>query len=257
MQEIDVQIPIERFEEVPSTNQMAREAVESGEIGDHARMFVAGRQTSGRGRFNRAWASPPGGLWCTLVWPVNLSPKRVVEGLGLRVGLACVDAVEHILAAHGHDADVRLKWPNDVLINGKKVLGVLCEVIEHAGKTYVLAGVGVNVDFPVTELPEEMQADATTLRDVVHGPVRVERLLQDLRVKLRDALMQEGLGPGTLAQLRQRLYGVGRHASVVLPSGKRLEGELKGVTDDGRLRIDTSDGEEVAPPGAELAPEPS
>lgn len=254
MQDIDAQIPIERYDEVDSTNRLARRAIESDELGDRPTMFVASRQTAGAGRFGRAWESPPGGLWCTLAWPVDLSPRRVLDGLGLRIGLACAHAIEHTLAIHGHDANVQLKWPNDVLINGKKVLGVLCEVIEHREKKYVLAGVGVNANFSADDLPEEIRPYATTLQDAIHGRVQLERLLRDLRQRLRDALMEQGLPAETLRKIRERLAGVGEPATITLPDGSKESGTLTGLTDDGRLTLATDEGDYTAPMGAELAP---
>jgi len=252
MDDLDVQIPIERLDDVDSTNRYARRAIEAGEVGDHPRMIVATRQTSGQGRFGRPWSSPEGGLWCTLIWPITLDPQRVIEGLALRVGLACAHAVEHVLAAHGHGDDVELKWPNDVLIEGRKVLGVLIEIVERSGRPYALVGVGVNADFPGRDLPDELQGSSTTLRDVIGGPVNLERLVRDLRVRLRDALMEEGLSEEQLNDVRNHLAGVGHHAEVTLGSGARKSGELLGVDDRGRLRLRTGEGEYTAPAGAAI-----
>ncbi|RMD62267.1 MAG: bifunctional biotin--[acetyl-CoA-carboxylase] synthetase/biotin operon repressor, partial [Planctomycetota bacterium] len=120
-EQLDLLIPIQTYEELDSTSLEARRDVESGELGDQARLYVAKRQTRGLGRFRRSWASPAGGLWCTLAWPVNLEPRLVLEGLGLRVGVAVVHTVEHTLAAHGVGAPVQLKWPNDVMVKGRKI----------------------------------------------------------------------------------------------------------------------------------------
>ncbi len=252
MRDLDLLAPIERLEEVDSTNLAARRAVESGELAGSGRMLVAKRQTAGRGRFGRAWASPEGGLWCTLAWPVSLDPARVLEGLGLRVGVACAHAVEHALAAHGHGEGVRLKWPNDVLVNGKKALGALCEALERDGKTYILVGVGVNVNFPESAFPPEVRPLATTLSTVVHGQVNLERLLHDLRERLVQALMTEGLTKGLVNDARAHLFGVGSQATISLADGSKKGGVLSGLTDDGRVRLDTPEGPYVAPAGADV-----
>lgn len=253
MKDIDAEIPIERYEEIDSTTSAARRAVESGELGDHARLFVAARQTAGRGRHGRSWESPEGGLWCTLAWPIELDPARVLDGLGLRVGMASVHAIEHTLAAHGHGEDVTLKWPNDIYVGGRKVAGVLCEIIKPDGKTYALIGVGVNGNFSTTELSEDIRQHASTLSDILGRPVNLDRLLEDLRRRLRDATMTEGVCSGLMNDVRAHLHGVGDGVVVTFPNKQTHRGRLLGINDDGRIRIDTVEGEVVVPFGAEMA----
>ena len=85
-----------KLDTIDSTNRYARAEVESGRLSaDGATVFVAARQTGGVGRFGRAWASPLGGLWYTLAWPVV---GDVLDGLGLRVGVACVEFVRGLVA---------------------------------------------------------------------------------------------------------------------------------------------------------------
>lgn len=248
----DLLAPIERLDEVPSTQTLAREEINRGRLADRGRMFVARRQTSGFGRFGRTWASPEGGVWSTLVWPLGPEPRRVIDGMGLRVGLATAKAVEKTLAAHGHADPVQLKWPNDVLIRGKKVAGVLCEVVEHAGMAYALVGVGVNGNLSTDDLPSEVAPLATTLRDEVGREVRLDRLIRDLRDRLCGALSTTGLPESTLAEINQRLARVGEPATVRLAEDETRTGALLGLTPDGRLRLQTDEGEWTAPPGAEM-----
>lgn len=253
MREIDLHIPIERHGSVESTGLIARRAVQSCDLSDQPRLFLAETQTAGVGRFGREWASPRGGLWGTLVWPLTLNPERALDGLGLRLGLACVHAIDHELAAHGCGARVQLKWPNDVLLAGKKVLGLLTEVMKHNGRTYVLVGVGINGDFCVVDLPPAIRPGATTLRDVIGREPNMTRLIDDLRVRLREALMEEGLGEHVLAEARERLFGIGANVTIRLGDGSIQTGVLKGLDAHGRLMLDQNDGEWTAPPGAELA----
>lgn len=253
MQKIDTQIPIERFDRVRSTNLLARQRVVSGELGGRPRLFVARRQEAGLGRFGRRWASPVGGLWCTLAWPVGRDPVRVIDGLGLRLGLACVHVIDRVLAAHSEGRRAQLKWPNDVLIDGKKVLGLLAEVIQSQGGTHILVGVGVNGNFPASALPADLRPAATTLLDQIGCQTDLNRLIDDLRARLRDALMREGLDAGTLADLRDRLFGVGQTVTIALGPGETRTGALTGLDKHGRLVLETEAGPWTAPPGAELA----
>ena len=250
--ELDILCPIERVEEADSTQRLARRLAASGELAGRARMIVADRQTAGVGRFGRTWASPEGGLWCTLAWPINLSPRRVLDSLGLRIGMACLHTIEQSLGAHGRGEGVTLKWPNDVLVKGKKVLGVLTEVIERQGKTYALVGVGVNGNFPVTDLPAELQSGASTLMDIVHGRVNLDRVLEGLRMRQCEALMTEGVSPQLLIDLRSHLYGVGKEVTITLPDQTKKTGELLGIDDNGRLRLRIGGEEYAAPTSAEI-----
>ena len=246
-------IEIERLDVVDSTSAYARRLVGSGGFDDGPRLFVADEQTGGVGRFGRAWASPPGGLWMTLGWPVTAPASRALEGLGLRVGLALVRAIDDAIAAHANGCDVRIKWPNDVLINGRKVAGVLCETITRGATTFVLVGVGVNGNFPVAALPESLRTSATTLLDVIGSRVDLDRLLGDLVGRLAGALTAHGIGGGEIAEIERRLHGVGEPAVVTMPDRTELSGTLLGLTSDGRLRLRTGTDEVVLPSGAELA----
>lgn len=252
IQDLDSLVPVERHGTVESTQSLARRAVEDGSLGEQARLFCCEEQSGGIGRFGRRWHSPRGGLWCTLAWPVNLDIERVRAGLGLRVGLGVIRALEHVLGAHGHGERVMFKWPNDILLGGKKIAGSLCELLERDGKWYALVGIGVNVNFPVSDLPEDVAALSTTLADEIDREANMSRLLDDIRARVVDALMTEGLPEKTLALLRLHLHGVGKHQTITMPDGTTRSGELIGLDDDGGLRLRAEGSEFVAPAGAEV-----
>jgi len=245
-------IEIERLDTVDSTNLHARRLIDAGAFGNAPRLFVALEQTGGVGRFGREWASPLGGIWLTLGWPVIASAPSVLEGLGLRVGLALLHAIDHAIAAHGHAGDVRIKWPNDIMIHGRKVAGVLCEAFTIGENSFILIGAGINGNFPVTALPDELHVSATTLMDEVGSRVNLDRLCDDLVARLAEALTTSGITKARISAIERRMYGVGEPISVTLPNGKTLTGTLLGLTTDGRLRFQTADGEVVLPSGAEM-----
>ncbi|MFG0274304.1 MAG: biotin--[acetyl-CoA-carboxylase] ligase [Phycisphaerales bacterium] len=250
----DLLAPIDRLDEVDSTQKHARRAVEAGQCADRGRMFVAARQTGGVGRFGRAWSSPPGGVWATLVWPLGPQSAQIIDGLGLRCGLATARAVEKVLADHGHADPVRLKWPNDVLVGGRKIAGVLCEVLHRNGMAYALVGVGVNGNSRASDLPPEVAPRATTLRDEIGRDAHLGRFVRDLRDRLCEALAVHGLPQKWRVEIDERLAGVNERAHIRLADGSTREGVLLGLTPDGRPRLRTETGEWVAPPGAELSP---
>lgn len=135
-------------------------------------LVVADEQTAGRGQQGRVWHSPPGGLW--LGW-LERPPVPVVPGaLAIRVGLATAEALAGTI---GSGASVALKWPNDVLLDGKKVAGTLCEARwQGGGLRWIAVGIGVNLGNPI---PEEMAETATGARGVTRRQV-LERLIPAL-----------------------------------------------------------------------------
>ncbi|MEZ0230503.1 MAG: biotin--[acetyl-CoA-carboxylase] ligase, partial [Planctomycetota bacterium] len=142
--------------ELPSTNDRARELAAQG--APEGTLVVALRQTGGRGRLGRSWASPVGGLYLSLV----LRPdKGMLEraSLALVAGLAASEALD----AAGRTA-TSLKWPNDVLLDGKKIGGLLAEVTRERNEAVVVLGVGLNVDTPADAFPPEVRGIATSLR---------------------------------------------------------------------------------------------
>jgi BirA family biotin operon repressor/biotin-[acetyl-CoA-carboxylase] ligase len=159
---------------VASTNDVALAWARDG--APHGAIVTADAQTAGRGRHGRTWASPPGRhLYLSLV--VRLGPGIAVPPLTLAVGVGLCDG----LRALGATA-AGLKWPNDVLVGGRKLAGVLCESAGDA----VVVGIGVNRDGAAADLPPEVAARAITLAEVVGRAVGREDLL---------AAVLDGLAP--------------------------------------------------------------
>jgi BirA family biotin operon repressor/biotin-[acetyl-CoA-carboxylase] ligase len=217
--------PLVRLAEATSTNDLAKRLADAG-VAEGA-VVVAARQTHGRGRLGRAWASPPGGLWCSVL----LRPGRGAHGLlSLAVGVATAEAVE----AAGVPA--ALRWPNDVLVAGRKVAGVL---LEAAGAA-VVAGVGVNVRVSLEALPAEAAAGATSLH--LHTrDVAPEAVLASLLGRLEHWYGLWAREPAAVAaawSARDALRG----RTVRAAGAEPVEGTADGITADGALIIRGSDG---------------
>lgn len=251
-------LPVLRFSELDSTNKYARKLAESGQLRGRPAVVVAERQTDGVGRFRRQWSSPPGGLWCTYAFPLPQSPagERVLEGLGLRIGLACTTAISELLQNTKRPCDVRLKWPNDVMVNGRKVAGMLCELVSEreslAQHRYILIGVGVNANFTSVQLPPELREKATGLLDHLACPVKLDSLLASIVGGLQELAPVEGLPHDLLQRVRTLLYGVGQHAAVSMPHGQKVSGVLLGIDSRGLAQLRTDDGVFTAPSGTVL-----
>jgi len=188
-------------------------------------VVVAARQTQGRGRQGRDWISPEGNLYASILLRPALPPVRLSE-LGFVVALAVADAVDAVLAG----ARARLKWPNDVMVDGAKVAGILVEIIEDNA---VVVGIGVNIArapeagvYPVGCLCD---AGATVLPEVA-----LTHLLAALERRLA-AWMERGFAPIRAAWLAR---GPVPGDSVRVRIGARVDaGRFAGLDADGALLL--------------------
>lgn len=153
------QLPtVHLFDSVGSTNDVARALADEGAaVGT---VVIADAQTAGRGRGGKSWASAPGlGLWMSIVLRPAALPQPGL--LPILVGLGVAEALDPLV----RPARAQVKWPNDVLIGGRKVCGVLCEgSLDPGGGAAVIAGIGVNVGHSPADFPDEVAETATSLR---------------------------------------------------------------------------------------------
>lgn len=161
------------FNQLDSTNRLAKElAVEGKPAGT---VVLAASQSAGRGQYGRAFTSPVGGLYFSLILEPALPPERLPL-VTLATGLACRNVLHQVFGLHPE-----IKWPNDVYLGGKKVAGILCETVLMpqlaAPKAKVLIGVGMNVNTALTDYPEEIQPIITTVFEELRVPVDLDRLL--------------------------------------------------------------------------------
>lgn len=207
------------LDEVDSTNEYAKRIAPEVPEGT---VVVAKRQTAGRGRRGRSWASPEGGLWLSVI----LKPPRL-DGRLVFVGAL---AVSDTLADFGIPSGI--KWPNDVWAGGKKISGVLTE--GKAGE-YTVLGIGLNVNNP---LPEELRESATAMVNFIGARVPLERVLERLLFHLdgwyRVFLERPEL---MMAKVRERTFIIGRTVRVV-EDDNVLIGRAVDVLDDGSLLLD-------------------
>ena len=213
-----------RVEVVPtagSTNALVAERARAGEAA--GLVVVAEEQTAGRGRLDRSWVSPPrAGLTFSVLVRPDLPPAQW-PWLPLLTGLAVAQA----LRSRGR-VDAVLKWPNDVLVDGRKVCGVLAEVPAPGA---AVLGIGLNVTTRTDELPHEQATSlalvgaATTDRDTV-----LRAVLRSLRTVLDDPL-QARTDYATLCDT------LGRRVRLTLPDRRDVEGTVDEVDEDGRLVV--------------------
>jgi len=225
--------------ETASTNDDALTALREGR---QAPFWVTARmQKAGRGRHGRVWTSPPGNMYATLAL-VEPCEQRHAAQFGYLIGLALHDAIAAIAPAHA--ARVRLKWPNDVLVDGAKIAGMLLEG-HHArdGRFALIAGIGANIAFT----PDDTPYPAARLADLV-ADVTPEALFDALARAFARRFAGWREAPDAmlaLAALREdwlaRAHGLDGNVTIRLPGGAR-EGRFVGLDGDGRLLFLTEGG---------------
>lgn len=225
------------LEQVGSTNHYARRLVERAEAsgGSLPSSVVVGyEQTAGRGRLGRRWRSPPGlGLYMTWVLPLPSS----LETLPLVCGVGLCQALHRICPS---SADVALKWPNDVLVNGRKAAGILIEVVGNGPAGRALLGMGVNHGHRSQQLPT---ATSTSVRNEVRGaiPTLGSFLIQVLETVATELAGVEDL-PAAARSYRQWIaHRPGDPLSCRMGT-RTVDGQFHGVADSGHLLLSTANG---------------
>lgn len=222
--------PLVLLDETTSTNDDAKRAARGG--APHGATWVAERQTAGRGRQGRTWVAAPGDALLVSVLVRTPCPPAHVPQLALAAGLAVRDAVA--LAAPG--VEVRVKWPNDVVVDGRKLAGVLVEGVSTGSRVdAIVVGVGVNV----RAFPPEMADRATSIDWLSGASTDRARLLVELLVALdRDLALVAARG---VASVRARLAAADALLGEAVTSDAG-SGVAVGIDDDGRLVVRGDDG---------------
>lgn len=223
---------------VGSTNieagKLARDGAADGTV------VWAEEQTQGRGRSGRTWTSPPGNLYLSLILRPECAPAQAAQ-LSFLPALALGDALAELLPA---SAEIRFKWPNDVLLNGAKVAGILLEAegTADARVRWVILGMGVNL----RDHPPDTEMAATDVAAATGAAIEPAQLLEVL-VGAIDRWRRRWEGDG-FTPLREawlaRAKGLGEPIRVRLPRST-LHGRFAGLDGDGTLLLDTGEGAPV------------
>lgn len=220
---------------VDSTQNHLRNLALSG--APEGTVVVALEQTSGKGRMGRSWSSPRGGLWFSLLLRPSLQ-LRDLPKLTLLFGVVVAEAVEDL------GVKTCLKWPNDLLAGGKKMCGILMETSAEPDRVeYVLVGVGINANFPITSLPEEVRSKSTTLSEALGKKVDRCGLIARI-LELSEGLYREAQVEGfdnILNSWRSRSCTTGRNVTVI-SFGNVLKGTDIGIDEEGSLLLETESG---------------
>jgi len=235
--------PLHHFESTDSTNRVAMELAREG--ARHGTAVIAEGQTAGRGRLGRSFFSPAAtNLYTSLVLRPQLDTAESPTLL-LAAGVAVAEAVGACL---GPDAELEIKWPNDVLIGGRKTSGILMELgAEETRISHAILGIGVNLNVDPGSFPEEFRARATSLRAHTGAPVDRVAFTRRLYSILEDVL--DAHARGGFDAVRPRFDAhfkmVGRSITVSRVGAEPLGGIAKGIAENGALEVETSDGDTI------------
>jgi BirA family biotin operon repressor/biotin-[acetyl-CoA-carboxylase] ligase len=227
-----------KMETVDSTNAEAKRRAEVGEPGP---LWIwSARQSQGRGRGGREWVSHHGNLFASLLIRLNV-PLQVASQLSLVAGVAAHDTIAKLVSYEGR-SELLLKWPNDILLAGEKIAGMLLENVGSAtgDRSVVVMGTGINL----ASYPENIEQPAVSLS--AYGmSVAPAVALEALAKHTHDWLARWGEGYGFPSIRRawlDRAGPTGRPLTVRL-NGEEIEGTYAGLDSDGALKLKTADGE--------------
>lgn len=227
---------IECHETIESTNIRAKEIAGTS---DEGTVIIAEEQTMGRGRLGRNWISPKGkGLWFSIVLKPNINADKVS-----RVTLIGAAAVHKALKELGIKSHI--KWPNDIVIGGKKVCGILTEMVLHGENSYyVIMGIGINANLDEGDFDEDIKDKATSLKAIRGAEVDRNKLLacvlnnfEKLYVPFRE---KDDLSE-TIKISRENSILLNKEVRIIRENTERT-GRVVDIDQDGRLIVEYEDG---------------
>ena len=225
------------FEEIDSTQNFAQNI--AADKKENGTIIIAEKQTSGRGRLDRKWTSPKGGIWFSLI----IHPKFDVSSSTLIPILSAVALSKSIKSVL--DIETEVKWPNDITMNGKKVAGVLVDASFQTNNIdYLILGIGINFDIDtkklekrLTKTPNFYGIDSLRGKEDKTPP---KKLLKEFLLQFEKNLFQLDKGEKSkiIKEWTKRAAGIGKKITINTSNGK-ISGISQGIDNDGALKIKT------------------
>lgn len=228
------------FSELKSTNIIAKEkALHGAERINEGTLIIAERQSAGKGRLGREWFSPSGGIWLSIILYPQLSPSYISR-ITLMTAVAIVKVIKVCTQIKS-----QIKWPNDILINEKKVCGILTEMSAELDIiNWVVVGIGINVNINHREFPENIQENTISLKETSRKEIS--------RVKLAQTFLQEFEKYYEILKGREfssilkewKLYSHTLGKKIKVDMGEKIiTGEAMDINESGALILKKEDGE--------------
>ena len=225
------------YDSIGSTNSKAKELAEAGE--EHGTVIISEEQTSGRGRLGRSWVSPKyKGIWMSIILRPNIITKNISQ-----ITLLGAAAVQKAIMKMGISTSI--KWPNDIILNSKKVCGILTEMsgeVDHIN--YLVMGIGINVNLQEEDVPFDLKDMATSLK--LESGKYIERKLLLANVlnifeELYSDFVQNGSIKETIEICRENSILIGKEVQLI-NRGKVTTAKAIDISDEGELVIEDSTG---------------
>ncbi len=232
------------YRKVGSTNLVGFRLAETS--AEEGTLIVADEQTRGKGRMGRSWYSPPGlGLWMSLILRPDIPPFKA-PGLSICAGLAVVQAIKEMTGV-----DAKIKWPNDCLIDGKKVGGILLELSAELDRiNFVIVGIGVNVNHSAKDLPKNLAQTAASIRIKLGKEISRSALLRLFLEKFERIYLdfkKNGLSSHREA-IKSYSSLLGKRVTVKF-GRENIEGMAEEIDGSGSLVIKTKKGKRLVTAG--------
>ena len=225
------------FKEVMSTNTVAKFLSENDV--NNGTVIISEKQSGAKGRLGKSWESPLGGIWLSLVVKPNVDHSKIPM-ITLATGVAVVKTLERIGIENAE-----IKWPNDVMINDKKVCGILTEAITKFNSIEsVIIGVGIDANFDENVLSKELQEGTTTLDIELGHRVDENEIIRFFLEEFEriGILFEEGGFERILKEWRKYSYSIGKIVEVREPFSKSYDGYVLGISREGALVVEKIDG---------------
>lgn len=225
------------LDSVDSTNDEAKKRAREG--AKEGTVVIAEEQTKGRGRLGRNWTSPKyKGIWMSIILRPDIDPMKVSKVT--QIGAAAVT-----MAAEEMGIETFIKWPNDIIMNGKKVCGILTEMSGELTKVnYVIMGIGINANIEKEEFPEEIQVVASSLKiekgQYVKRKELVSKVLNNFE-NLYDEFINEGKIDKSIEICREKSILIGKQVRII-EREKETKAKVLDLNKDGKLIVQYEDG---------------
>lgn len=231
---------IHYFEEIDSTNNygkiLAQKSFEDGDV------IIAESQSKGRGRFSREWVSPmKKGAYLSILLKPQISFEKITR-LTIITALTVCSALEECIPNK-----VEIKWPNDILINEKKVCGILTEISGEVDKiSYVIVGIGININLDLEDFHESLAGKASSLK-IESGKTQnrkqiVQKILNTFDEYYEDFVNDKNYDK-VINEYRKKSYLIGKKVQVKIYNNNSINAKVLDIEKDGALKVELENGE--------------
>lgn len=235
------------YPETTSTNDVAKKICYEGK--NKEAVVVAASQTAGKGRLGRSFYSPKDcGVYFSVVHEISQNEKNF-DLISSLAGLAVRDTLYNMFSI-----DAKIKWPNDILVDGKKICGILCEVVNDGSRPrYVIIGIGLNVQ--KTDFPDELEYTATTVANEYQGEIELDcnEIVTDIianldRYILRGNALSSCENTDIISRLKNHSATVGQLVRII-KAEEKFDARAVDIASNGGLVVENADGQSVITSG--------